>query len=55
MLRQGINPKVFQGGLGHGSISVMLDINGHRNLNLQQEAARKFDAILSPQNRTAID
>ncbi|QRF22257.1 site-specific integrase [Alicyclobacillus sp. TC] len=47
LLKQGVNVKVVSERLGHESISVTLDIYSHVLESMQDEAAEKFDTILS--------
>ena len=43
MLRQGIHPKIVSERLGHGSVSITLDIYSHVLPGLQEAAVRKFE------------
>lgn len=48
MLQQGIHPKVVQERLGHADISLTLNTYSHVLLDIQEEAAEKFDLLLVP-------
>jgi len=47
MLKAGIHPKIVSERLGHASVSITLDTYSHVLPGLQEEAAVKFDEILS--------
>ncbi len=47
MLKAGIHPKIVSERLGHASVSITLDTYSHVLPGLQEEAAIKFDQILS--------
>jgi integrase len=47
MLNAGIHPKIVSERLGHASVSITLDTYSHVLPGLQEEAAVKFDKILS--------
>lgn len=47
MLARGIHPKVVSERLGHSSVGLTLDTYSHVVPNLQEEAARAFDAWLT--------
>ncbi len=46
LLTSGVHPKVVQERLGHGTIGITLDTYSHVLPSMQEEAARKIDAIL---------
>jgi integrase len=48
MLELGISPKVVQERLGHGSISITMDLYSHSTPSLQADAARRLDTTLAP-------
>ena len=50
MLKAGIHPKIVSERLGHASVSITLDTYSHVLPGLQEEAAVKFDEILSLEN-----
>jgi integrase len=47
MLKAGVHPKVVSERLGHASIAITLDTYSHVLPGLQQDAAEKFDRVLS--------
>ena len=47
MLKAGAHPKIVSERLGHASVSITLDTYSHVLPSLQEEAALKFDQILS--------
>jgi hypothetical protein len=47
MLKAGIHPKIVSERLGYTSVSITLDTYSHVLPGLQEEAAVKFDEILS--------
>jgi integrase len=47
MLALGIQPKVVAEMLGHSRISVTMDTYSHVLPHMQDEAAKKMDALLS--------
>lgn len=56
MLSEGVHPKIVSERLGHANIGITLDTYSHALPNLQEEAARKLDALLgNPTFRTASD
>ncbi len=50
MLKAGVHPKIVSERLGHASVSITLDTYSHVLPGLQEEAAVKFDEILSMEN-----
>src|ERR1700680_1015762 len=48
MLALGVSPKVVQERLGHGSISITMDLYSHSTPSLQADAARRLDSTLAP-------
>jgi integrase len=52
MLKAGIHPKIVSERLGHASVSITLDTYSHVLPGLQEEAAVKFDEILSLETKT---
>lgn len=48
MLELGVSPKVVQERLGHGSISITMDLYSHSTPSLQADAARRLDDTLAP-------
>ncbi len=46
LLAQGVHPKVVQERLGHSTVGLTLDTYSHVLKGMQEEAARKLDAIL---------
>lgn len=48
-LKAGAHPKIVQERLGHGSISVTLDLYSHVVSGLQESAARRLEEILDMQ------
>jgi integrase len=46
LLGRGVHPKVVQEMLGHSTIAITMDLYSHVAPNLQEEAARKLDALL---------
>jgi integrase len=55
MLKQGIHPKIVQERLGHSSIQITLDTYSHVTPGLQEAAANKFDDIVMPKRKGAIE
>jgi len=47
LLQGGINPKVISERLGHSTVRITLDVYAHSLPSMQEEAARRFDGILS--------
>jgi integrase len=47
LLKAGVNPKVVQERLGHSQISLTLDTYSHVVPSLQEEAAGKFEEVMS--------
>lgn len=47
LLQGGINPKVISERLGHSTVRITLDVYAHVMPSMQEEAARRFDGILS--------
>ena len=48
MLELGVSPKVVQERLGHGSISITMDLYSHSTPSLQADAAKRLDVGLAP-------
>jgi integrase len=48
MLQQGVNPKVVQERLGHADITLTLNTYSHVLPSMQEDAATKFDELLTP-------
>ena len=48
MLEQGVHPKVVQERLGHADITLTLNTYSHVMPSMQEEAAKKMDALLNP-------
>jgi integrase len=48
MLELGVSPKVVQERLGHGSISITMDLYSHSTPSLQADAAKRLDGALAP-------
>jgi integrase len=46
MLGEGVHPKIVSERLGHATIGITLDTYSHVLPNLQEESARKLDALL---------
>ena len=53
MLKAGVHPKIVSERLGHASVSITLDTYSHVLPGLQEEAAVKFDEILSLENENS--
>lgn len=47
LLQGGINPKVISERLGHSTVRITLDVYAHALPSMQEEAARRFDNILT--------
>ena len=46
--KQGVNPKIVQGRLGHSSIGITMDIYSHVMPNMQRDAIANFNIALDP-------
>ncbi len=55
LLKQGVHPKIVQERLGHSGIAITLDLYSHVAPGLQQAAASKFDDIILPKRKDAVD
>ena len=55
MLAQGVNPRVVMEILGHSQISLMLNTYSHVMPELQQDAAKLMDALLTKQEDDASE
>jgi integrase len=51
LLRHGVHPKVVSERLGHSTVGITLDVYSHVLPGMQEEAARRVDAVL----RTAME
>jgi integrase len=51
LLGANVHPKVVSERLGHATVGITLDTYSHVLPNLQEEAARKIDALLAPSGR----
>jgi len=47
LLQGGINPKVISERLGHSTVRITLDVYAHSLPSMQEEAARRFDGLLT--------
>jgi len=45
MLEKGVNWKTISERVGHGNVSMMLDLYAHANPGLQKAAAQGFDMV----------
>ena len=49
LLLAGVHPKIARERLGHSTIATTMDIYGHVNDTMQEDAAAKIDAALGGQ------
>jgi integrase len=47
LLRAGVHPKVVSERLGHSRVGITMDTYSHSCWGMQEEAARRVDAILA--------
>jgi integrase len=53
MLQQGEHPKIVSERLGHSNTRITLDIYSHVLPNMQQEAADRFEKLLTDNTKIA--
>ena len=51
LLKAGVHPKIVQERLGHASIQITLDTYSHVAPGLQEAAAARFDALVTPRQK----